>query len=129
MGDKILLYGAQFFARHGVSDAERQLGGRYVVDVELTCDLAAAGTSDNLADTISYAEVYALVQTLVQGKSFRLVEALAETIAQTLLARYACAHVLVRVKKQPPPIDGIVESAGVEISRQRQMPIQKSVSS
>jgi dihydroneopterin aldolase len=119
MSDKILLVGAQFFARHGVSDDEQRLGGRYVVDVELQRDLSRAAASDNLADTISYAEVYATVREIIEGKSFRLIEALAEQIAQTLLARYAAEMVMVRVKKQPPPLDGMVDSAGVEITRHR----------
>jgi dihydroneopterin aldolase len=117
MTDKILLIGAHFFARHGVSDDEQRLGGRYVVDVELQRDLARAAASDNLADTVSYSGVYRTVSEIVEGKSFRLIETLAETIAQTLLARYAAESVRVRVKKQPPPMDGIIDYAGVEITR------------
>ncbi len=119
MSDKILIEGAHFFARHGVSDEEQRLGGRYVVDVELQRDLSRAAASDHLADTISYAAVYATVREVVGGKSFRLVEALAEHIAQTLLARYTAEMVMVRVRKQPPPLDGVVDSAGVEITRRR----------
>jgi 7,8-dihydroneopterin aldolase/epimerase/oxygenase len=119
MTDKILLSGAHFFARHGVSDDEQRLGGRYVVDVELHCDLSRAGASDALAETISYADVYRTVREIVQGKTFRLIETLAETIAQTLLADYAVETVVVRVKKQPPPMDAIVDYAGVEITRKR----------
>jgi dihydroneopterin aldolase len=118
MTDKILLIGAHFFARHGVSDDEQRLGGRYVVDVELGHDLAQAAASDNLADTVSYSDVYRTVREIVEGKSFRLIEALAETIAQTLLARYSAETVMVRVKKQPPPTDGIIDYAGVEIRRE-----------
>ena len=119
MTDKILLNGANFFAHHGVSDEEQRLGGRYVVDVELHCDLVRSAAGDNLADTISYAEVYRTVREIVQGKSFRLIETLAETLAQTLLADYPAETVMVRVKKRPPPMDAIVDYAGVEITRQR----------
>lgn len=119
MPDRILLHGAQFFARHGVSDEERRVGGRFVVDVELSCDLARAGKSDNLQDTISYAELYNLVREIVEGESFRLVERLAETIAHQVLTVFSAEAVLVRVKKQPPPLEGIVDSAGVEIYRER----------
>ncbi len=119
MADKILLSGAQFAGRHGVSEEERRIAGRYVVDVELVHDLARAAASDNLADTISYSEVYRAVREIVEGRSFQLVEALAETIAQVLLAQFPADAVVVRVKKQPPPMAGIVDSAGVEIRRER----------
>lgn len=119
--DKILLNGAHFFGRHGVSNEEQQVGGRYVVDIELTCDLGRAGKSDDLAHTISYSEVYRVAREIVEGKSVRLVETLAEAIAQTLLTRFPADAVLVRVKKQPPPTAGIIDSAGVEIFRERKM--------
>ncbi len=119
MADKILLCGAHFFARHGVSDEEQRVGGRYVVDVELEHDFSRAAASDNLADTISYSDVYRTVREIIEGKSFRLIETLAETIAQTLLARYSAETVTVRVKKQPPPTSGIIDYAGVEIFRER----------
>jgi dihydroneopterin aldolase len=117
MSDKILLTGAHFFARHGVDSAEREVGGRLVVDVELTYDLARAGASDDVADTISYADIYEVVREIVETRSFHLVEALAETIAQALLERFRAEAVLVRVRKDPPPIAGIVDHAGVEITR------------
>lgn len=120
MADKILLVGAHFFARHGVSDDEQRLGGRYVVDIELERDLSHAAASDNLADTVSYADVYRTVREVIEGKSFRLVETLAETIARELLARYSAQAVMVRVKKQPPPTNGIIDYAGVEITRRRE---------
>jgi dihydroneopterin aldolase len=119
MTDKILLSGAHFFGRHGVSDEEQRVGGRYVVDIELTHDLSCAAASESLADTISYSEVYRAVREIIEGKSFRLLEALAEAIAQTLLARFPTEAVLVRVKKQPPPTAGIIDYAGVEIQRRR----------
>ncbi len=119
MSDKILLCGAQFFARHGVGDAERQVGGRYTVDVEVEYDLGLAGTSDLIADTISYSQVYDRVRELVERRSFRLVEALADAIAQDLLAHFPAPSVRVRVMKTPPPIAGVVAAAGVEVVRAR----------
>ncbi len=119
MADKILLSGAQFSGRHGVSEEERRVAGRYVVDVELVHDLARAGASDSLADTISYSDVYRTVREIVEGRSFHLVEALAEAIAHSLLAQFPADAVVVRVDKQPPPIAGIVAAAGVEIRRER----------
>ncbi len=119
MTDKVLLSGAHFFARHGVSEEEQRVGGRYVVNIELSSDLSLAGASDNLAHTISYSDVYHCVRQVIEGRSFRLVEALAEEIARTLLSNFPAETVAVRVMKEPPPIDGIVDYAGVEITRSR----------
>ncbi len=117
--DKILLGGVEFYGHIGVSAAEREVGQRFVVDVELDADLARAGASDDLADTISYADVYDVVVGLGQERSCLLVESLAEEIAHTILTRFAAAAVMVRVKKCPPPIKGIIAYAGVEIRRSR----------
>ena len=75
--------------------------------------------TDRLEDTISYSELYRVVREIVEGESFRLVEKLAETIAQKILAAYPVEGVMVRVNKQPPPLNGIVDATGVEIYRER----------
>jgi len=119
MPDKILLGGIEFYGHIGVSPAEREVGQRFVVDVELVVDLHHAATTDSITDTINYAAVYDTVITIGEGRSYRLVEPLAEEIAQALLKSFPADEVMVRVKKQPPPIKGIVAYAGVEIRRQR----------
>ncbi len=117
--DRIVIHGAHFYGRHGVRDEERRVGGRYTVDVELTFDLARAGASDDLRDTISYSDVYRAAREIVEGTSFHLIEALAERIATMVLSRFPAQTVLVRVKKEPPPVSGIIDYAGVEIVRER----------
>ena len=57
-GDRVLLRGLLFHAHHGVLPAERTLGQKFELDLALSVDLRAAGASDALEDTISYAEVY-----------------------------------------------------------------------
>src|SRR5437764_14648310 len=59
--DRILMEGMAFFGRHGVFPAERELGARFTVDVELMGDLQEAATSDHLDATINYAQAYELV--------------------------------------------------------------------
>ncbi len=117
MPDRIILRGAQFHGKHGVSPEERVVGGRVIVDLELEYDLSAAGVSDNLADTINYSDVFKTVRGLVEDHDTNLLETLAELIAKALLTRFPATAVTVNVRKQPPPIRGIVESAGVEIRR------------
>jgi dihydroneopterin aldolase len=117
--DKIILGGIEFYGHTGVSPAEREVGQRFVVDVELTLDLARPAATDNLSDTVSYAEVYGTVVGIGTGRSYQLIERLAAEIAKTLLNRFAVSEVTVRLKKRPPPIDGAIDYAGVEIRRTR----------
>jgi dihydroneopterin aldolase len=116
--DRILLEGMTFFGHHGVYEAERELGTHFTVDVELELDLAAAGRSDRLEDTLDYREPYRLVREVVEGEPVHLVEALAERAAQRLLALERVASVRVAVRKRPPLAGGF-RSIGVEVVRSR----------
>lgn len=119
MADKIILRGAQFHGKHGVSPEERIVGGRIIVDVEIEYDLRRAGESDSIDDTINYSAVFKIIRALVEETESLLLEALARKIADALLEKLAIDAVTVYVRKQPPPIRGVVESAGVEIRRTR----------
>src|SRR2546422_916487 len=76
--DRLLLEGMTFFGRHGALPAERELGARFSVDVVLEADLADAGRSDRLEDTVDYVRAYAVVQEVVEGEPCRLLEAVAD---------------------------------------------------
>jgi dihydroneopterin aldolase len=118
--DKLLLEGMEFFGYHGDIEAERSLGGRYRVDVELDADLRAAGRSDSIDDTVDYVRCFQLVRDLVENRQYRLLEAMAEAIAATLLREHARARsVRVRVAKQPP-VRGTFERFAVEVRRGRE---------
>jgi dihydroneopterin aldolase len=116
--DRILMEGMTFFGRHGVFPAERELGARFTVDVELEADLAQASLSDRLEDTIDYANAYALVGEVVKGEPCHLLETVAGRIASRLLALDRVERVTVRVRKRPP-LDGEFRSFGVEVTRCR----------
>ncbi len=118
--DKIILKGIRFHGYHGVAEAERQLGQKYEIDLELMTELSAAGKTDDLAHTINYAEVAQRVIEIGTQQSFQLFEALAETIAAAILARFQIEEVRVAVKKLSPPIEPTLTYAGVEIYRKRQ---------
>ena len=119
MPDKIILRGAQFHGKHGVSPEERIVGGRIIVDVEIEYDLTRPGVSDDLADTISYSDVFKTVRHLVEDTESLLLEALARKIADALFEKFPMEAATIYVRKQPPPIRGVVESAGVQIRRVR----------
>lgn len=121
MADRIILKGIQFYGHHGVPDAEQETGHRYEVDVEMEADLTAAVAADDVMLTVDYGAVARGVLELGTELQFRLIETLAARIAGQILASQPRVEaVSVRVKKLLPPIAGVVESAAVEINRQRE---------
>jgi dihydroneopterin aldolase len=114
--DRILMEGMAFFGRHGVFPAERELGARFTVDVELEADLRAAANSDRLEDTVDYARAYHEVRQVVEGEPCHLLEAVAEKIAERLLAMPRVERARVRIRKQPP-LPGDFRAFGVELVR------------
>jgi dihydroneopterin aldolase len=120
MTDHIVLAQMEFFGRHGVSDEERSAEQQIDVDVELEAVLSRAGASDDLADTINYSRVFDACRDVVEGRSYKLLEAIAEAIATKVLADFPAAEAItVRVRKPGVPIDGRLEYAGVSIERRR----------
>ncbi|HEV2107358.1 MAG TPA: dihydroneopterin aldolase [Thermomicrobiales bacterium] len=121
MDDRIVLEGMLFFGHHGTIAAERELGQRFVVDVELHCDLRAAGLSDDLARTIDYSDVYRQVRRVVEGPPLSLTEAVAERIASAVLESHPPVEaVRVRVTKPNVRLDGgVLIGSAIEILRRR----------
>ena len=118
-GDRILLEGLRVHGRHGVLPHEAELGQLFVVDLELQLDLAPAGRSDDLGQTVDYAALTGRVVELVASRPRTLIEAVAEDVAQLVLADERVRQVRVRVTKPqaPLPVDAAV---AVEITRDRE---------
>lgn len=117
--DRISLRGMRFLGRHGVTLEERMEPQPFEVDVDLELDLGPAAASDDLTRTVDYSAVFDLVRDAVEGTSFRLIEALAGTIAERTLAQHAAASVEVRVRKPKAPLPGAFETVEVRLARRR----------
>jgi len=117
--DRIRLTNMRFYGHHGWHEEERRLGQHISIDVELAADLAAAGRADDLFKTIDYGPVYDTVKEIEGSGPFKLLEAMAERIAQALLERFPAEEVVVRVRKEHPPVGGLVDHAEVEVTRRR----------
>ncbi|RKJ36756.1 dihydroneopterin aldolase [Butyricicoccus sp. 1XD8-22] len=117
--DYIHLRDMQFFGYHGVLKEENVLGQRFRVSVTLALKTEKAGISDELDDTVSYVGVYDICKDIVEGKPFKLIEAVAESIAKKVLADYEgqVFGVKVEVIKPDPPIPGHYKEVAVEIVR------------
>jgi dihydroneopterin aldolase len=116
--DRIELKGMSFQGRHGVRDAEREHAQEFRVDVEVEADLASAGHSDKLGDTVDYTRVRAAAREVIEGPSRGLLETLAADIAERVLALPLVATVSVRVSKFPASMQPI-DAAAVHIKRTR----------
>lgn len=117
--DKIIAQGMQFFGCHGVLPVEKKKPQPFLVDVEMSLDLAPAGRSDNLADTVNYDEIFHAVRRIVEDRSFNLIEALAETIAEKLLSDFPLQDVEVTVYKPQAPVEGNFNYFAINIKRFR----------
>ena len=117
MKDIIRLGGMSFYGYHGVSAAEKETGRLFEVDCEIEIDLAQAGHTDMLIDTVDYSQVYEIIREAVEGKAFSLIEKLAEHLADILLEKFPVYRVTLKVRKINPPIPGKVKFIEVEITR------------
>lgn len=116
--DAILIEGIQVPAALGVSAGERALRRPVRIDLELRCDLGASGRSDELADTVDYAQVYETVAKVAGGREHRLVEALGERIAEALFEGFPIDALRIEIRKLAP-VSGPLQHAGVRLERSR----------
>lgn len=125
MTDRIQVSGISATGFHGVFPEEKRDGQTFVVDVTLEADLTAAGESDDLADTVNYAEVAAMVVARIEGPSFDLIERLAAVIADDVLTAELSAllvdAVVVTVHKPQAPVG--VRFGDVTVTVRRERPV------
>lgn len=113
MNVQIELESMKFYAYHGVAKQERVVGNTFLVDLLITADIGAATCSDNIEDTINYADVYSVVSKEMSQPSF-LLENVAGRILRALHEKFPkITHLHVKVAKLNPPFGGDVRSAAV----------------
>lgn len=117
--DYIHLRDMQFFGYHGVLKEENVLGQRFRASVSLAVNSERAGQTDALEDTVSYVGVYDICKDVIEGTPYKLIEAVAESIATRILQQYEGAVFGCRVEviKPDPPIPGHYKEVAVEIVR------------
>ena len=115
--DQICIHQIEFHGHCGVTDAEREAGQRLSVDLFLTCDLRPAAASDRLQETIDYDRLAMRIVQLGRRMRVRLLETLAEQIADAALEDSRVRSVCVRLKKPLPPSEEIRSGVVIEITR------------
>jgi dihydroneopterin aldolase len=117
--DVILLQGIQVPAALGVTAAERRRRRPVLLDLEVKRDLRRPGRSDRIRDTLHYTRVFEVVEDVAANQEHKLVEALGDRIARSVLAKFDADAVTVTVRK-PTPISGVLQYAGVRVTRTRE---------
>jgi dihydroneopterin aldolase len=118
--DRMLLKRIVFYGYHGVYPEENRLGQKYLVDLDLRLNLSRAARSDDVNDTVNYAEIHALVKEIVEGPPVKLIEALTEKIASAVLGTYtSIIEATVAVTKPNPPFDITFDGVTVVLRRKR----------
>src|SRR3974390_1169781 len=89
VSDTIFVSGLLIHAHHGVMAHEGKVGQRFVIDLELTTDLATASRSEKPAATVDYGKIVNPPTEVFPRRSYRLIEAAGGAVADAILAKFA----------------------------------------
>ena len=118
--DKILIRNLKIFAYHGVNPEEKMQGQNFILDIDAFVDISVPCKTDNVDDTVSYAEIIEETVRIFTSRKDDLVERAAERVSESLFERFEKIQALrILLKKPDAPIDADFEYVGVEIERNR----------
>jgi 7,8-dihydroneopterin aldolase/epimerase/oxygenase len=112
----ITLANCAFFARHGVMDEEEVLGQRFFVDAELEVQPAGPLESDQITATVDYGVAFNMIEKIVTGRRFFLIEALAMAVAKALCDHFPqIRRAKITLRKPNAPITGVLDYVQVSV--------------
>ena len=117
--DCIRIINLKIPARHGVYDFEKDKDKLFELDAELFLDLTIPGKSDQLEDSVNYAEVVEFITDIFILKDRNLIESVAEDISNKLLLKYPLKRVIIKVRKPHAPIKANFDNVEVELIREK----------
>ena len=116
---RVLLKDVKIYAYHGVLPQERVVGAYYTINVEIDTDFSRAMETDELDDTISYAEVYDIIKAEM-GVPSQLIEHVGGRICRAILDRFTAAEAVhIEIMKENPPMGADCRGAGISLSIRR----------
>ena len=116
--DVIHIKRLEIFANHGVIPEENTLGQKFIISADLYKDLRRAGKTDDVNETVHYGQAAVLIKQISEKSVFKLIEKLAEEIADALLKKFPVEKVKVTIEKPWAPVRLPLETVAVEIERQ-----------
>ena len=117
MNDRIELTGIEVYAKHGVNADEQERAQVFRVDVTAYTDMATAGETDDLADTLDYSTLALEIREVVGAESHKLIETVASRVADTVLGHARVDKAVVTIHKPNAPIDLAFDDVSVTIER------------
>ena len=117
MTDTISISGLRVLTKVGVTQEERSTAQVVVLDLVMEVDLAAAGKSDDIDETVDYGHVTEVVGELVRSSETKLLESLAGAVAERVCAFSRVERVSVAITKESPPVAEEVGPITVRITR------------
>ena len=112
----ITLANCAFFARHGVMDEEEVLGQRFFVDAELEVQPAGSLEDDMLESTVDYGVAFKVIEKIVTGRRYFLIEALAMDIARSLESQFPqILRAKITLRKPNAPVAGVLDYVQVSV--------------
>ncbi len=114
----IEISGLSLFTHVGVTPAEQEVGQRLLLDIRLDIGESDATLTDQLEDTVDYAQVCDMANLVAQQRSYKTLERLCAAIADRLLASYDVSSVWVKAAKPEPPLALPVSEVSVEVWRE-----------
>lgn len=116
--DKITIQNLQVFANHGVYPEETKLGQKFLVSAELYTDIRTAGRSDDLDNSTNYGVVCQEITRYMKENTFKLIESVAERLAEHLLLTYPLVRgISLEIKKPWAPVGLPLDTVSVKIER------------
>ena len=116
----IRIVNAHFYAYIGALPEEQVLGNRYIVNLTATYDATKAIASDDVADAVSYADLYDVIADKVGHSRDNLLEYVAGQILTEILANYKLVDSCeITIQKAIPPIAGVIDAASVTLAARR----------
>ena len=121
MTQKIRIRGLRVYGYHGVLEHERNEGQYFIVDATITIDSERAASTDDISNTVSYAEIAHLISENVRNNPVNLLETLSQRLADEVLfaASPWAKKVKIKVSKPDAPIDLYFEDVSVTAKAKR----------
>lgn len=116
--DLVIVKGLQLWGTHGAYPEENKLGQKFIVDVEVSYDMTTMCLTDKLEAGLSYVTVYEIAKKVITTEQHKLLQRVAQRIAEDVIKAYPIKQVRVTVKKPSVAIGGILDYTAVSIVRE-----------